>query len=292
MKDNLDKIMKNEQEIEFVRLVGNERRSADTLAGVSRHWQGSKECFLFISPHDDDVVLGGGLLMQLAIRENVPIHILVVTDGSMGYCSIDEKDRISAIRKEETYKCYQHLGIPKENINWLGFPDCQLSFYRGRRAVSAGDKAVIEKHAGLQNAFTYWLRKVRPTQCFLPTATDLHPDHKIVHEEFLISLFHSAGTIWPELGSPVEKVPYIHELGVYCDFPTPPQLRIKAEDMHLEKKLAAISMFKSQKQISSLIDIVRKSGPYEYIRSYDFKLYQPAAYHDLFEKKHHIPFIR
>ncbi|NLE28471.1 MAG: hypothetical protein GX629_02230, partial [Phycisphaerae bacterium] len=74
------------EEFEFIRLVGNERRVGPTLASVSRHWQGEKECFAFFSPHDDDVVLGGGLMMQLAKRENVPVHIVIVTDGSMGYC--------------------------------------------------------------------------------------------------------------------------------------------------------------------------------------------------------------
>lgn len=280
------------KEIEFVRLVGNERRVADTMQGVSRHWQGGKESFLFISPHDDDVVLGGGLLVQLAQRENVPVHILIVTDGSMGYCNSEEKDTISEIRMEEAYECYQSLGIPKENIIWQGFPDCQLNLYRGRREALADDKAVIEGFTGLQNAFTYWLRKLRPTQCFLPTSNDLHPDHKIVHEEFLISLFHSAGNIWPELGSPLEKVSYIHEIGVYCDFPEFPKLRMKTPQSFLENKLNAIAAFKSQKQITSLIDVVRKSGPYEYLRSLDFKLYQPGSYYDLFEDKHHIPFIR
>ena len=74
--------MKKEKDIEFVRLVGNERRTGNTLASVSRHWQGDKEHFLFISPHDDDVVLGAGLFIQLAQRENVPVYILIVTDGS------------------------------------------------------------------------------------------------------------------------------------------------------------------------------------------------------------------
>ena len=32
--------MKKEKEIEFGRLVGNERRIGNTLASVSRHWQG------------------------------------------------------------------------------------------------------------------------------------------------------------------------------------------------------------------------------------------------------------
>jgi len=281
-----------QQEIEIVRLVGDERRVGPTLESVSRHWQKDKEHFMFISPHDDDVVLGGGLLIQLAIREKVLVHILIVTDGSMGYCSREDRDSISDIRKKETYKCYESLGIPRENIIWLGFPDCQLNSYRGRYLAQRSQKPAIEGFTGLQNAFTYYLRKICPTQCFLPTSNDLHPDHEIVHSEFLISMFHSAGSIWPELGEPVEKVPYVHEMGIYCDFPVPPRLRIKTPESCLENKLGAISAFKSQKQIASVVDIVSKSGPYEYISSLDFRLYRPGKYYDLFEQKHHIPFTR
>ncbi|MHC4496082.1 MAG: PIG-L family deacetylase, partial [Planctomycetota bacterium] len=119
-----------QEEFEFVRLVGNERRAGSKLADVSRHWQDAEERFLMISPHDDDAVLGAGLLIQLAKRENVPVHIMIVTDGSMGYCSIGEKDSIAQIRRNETFECYQSLGVPKENIVWLGFADCQLSNHR------------------------------------------------------------------------------------------------------------------------------------------------------------------
>lgn len=281
-----------EKEIEFVRLVGSERRTGTTLASVSRHWQGDEERFLLISPHDDDVVLGAGLFIQLAQRENVPIYIMIVTDGSMGYCTKEQKDHISEIRRQETYECYASLGVPKENIIWLGFPDCRLNYYRGRRFSDSNDLTKLEGFIGLQNSFTHWLREIVPSQCFLPTSSDLHPDHKIVHEEFLISLFHAAGNIWPELGTPIERVPFVHELGVYCDFPDPPRVRIQTPRTYLEKKLEGIAAFKSQKQIASLIEIVRKSGPYEYLRELNFKLYQPAAYYDMFEKKHHMPFVR
>ncbi len=279
-------------EIEFIRLVGTERRQAGTLAGVSRHWKGDKEKFLFISPHDDDVVMGAGLFIQLALRENVPVYILIVTDGSMGYCSEEEMPVISEIRREETYKCYRSLGVPEENIIWLAYPDCRLNYYRGRREAESDDQVSIEKHIGLQNSFTYWLRKISPTQCFLPTSNDLHPDHKIVHEEFMISLFHAAGDIWPELTAPISEVPHIHEMAVYCDFPEPPNIRMKTPESLLEKKLEAIAEFKSQVQIGALIDVVRKSGPYEYLREMAFRLYQPTAYYDMFEKKHSMPFIR
>lgn len=290
--DLKDIIMNKEKDVEFIRLVGTERRKADTLAGVSRHWKGDDEKFLFISPHDDDVILGAGLFIQLAQRENVPVYILIVTDGSMGYCSEEQKDTISAVRRKETYEGFKALGVPSENIIWMDFPDCRLNYFRGRRPAVSDDPAQVEGFVGLQNSFTYWLRKIAPTQCFLPTSTDLHPDHKIVHEELLISLFHAAGTIWPELGGPISKVPYVHEMGVYCDFPEAPNLRMQTPVELLEKKLESIGAFKSQLQIASLIEIVRKSGPYEYLRELTFKLYQPSSYLDMFEKKEKMPFIR
>lgn len=281
-----------QEQIEFVRLVGNERRVGPTLASVSRHWQGDKECFLLVSPHDDDVVLGAGLLIQLAKRENVPVHILIVTDGSMGYCSAKEKETIAEIRRKESFECYQSLGVPKESIIWLGFPDCQVSSYRGRRTASPGDPVTISGFVGLQNSFTYCLRKINPTQCFLPTQNDLHPDHRIIHEEFLISLFHSAGNIWPELGKPLERVPYVHTFAVYCDFPSPPTLRMRTPPLYLENKLKAIGSFRSQRQISSLIETVRHCGPEEYIQAIDFKLYHPASYRNMFEEKKPFGMIR
>ena len=281
-----------QEKFEFVRLVGNERRVGSKLADVSRHWQDGKEHFLMISPHDDDAVLGAGLLIQLAERENVPVHILIVTDGSMGYCSLDDKDRIAQIRRSESLKCYQGLGVPKENIIWLGFADCRLSNFRGRIPAGPDSPAVIGGFTGLQNAFTHQLRKIRPTQCFLPTWNDLHPDHRIVYEEFLICLFHAAGNIWPELGEPLGNVPYVNTYAVYCDFAEPPTLRMRTPISYLENKLEAITAFRSQRQISSLIENVRHCGPEEYIRAIDFKLYHPANYHNGFEEKKALGMVR
>ncbi len=273
------------EEFTIVRLVGGERRAASTLSGVSHHWQGERESFLFISPHDDDVVIGAGLLIQLAGKENVPVHILIVTDGSMGYCSAEEKERIAEIRRKETFECYQSLGVPKENIVWLGYPDCRLNYYRGRRPAQNNEAMAIEGFIGLQNSFTHHIRMVKPTQCFLPTSNDLHPDHKFVHEEFLISIYHSAGAIWPELGTPIEKLPYVHEIACYCNFPSPPHLQIRTSPNLLDKKLNAILQFRSQRQIQTEIDMIRNAGPVEYIRDLRFHLYSPELYREMFEQK-------
>jgi len=274
-----------QDKIEFVRLIGDERRTGSKLSSVSRHWRNGKECFLFVSPHDDDAVLGGGLLIQLAKRENVPVYILIVTDGNMGYCDENKKNTICNIRQEEASKCYQYLGIPKENIIRLGFPSGQINNYLGRTQVKSNNTLAIKGFTGLQNAFTYYLRQIKPTQCFLPTCNDLHPAHRIVYDEFLISLFHANGDIWPELGTPLATIPYIHEIAIYCDFVDSPTLRISTPFLYLENKLKAIGIFRSQKQISSIIENIRRCGPEEYLRAVEFKLYKSSTYHDMFEEK-------
>ncbi len=271
------------QQFEFVRLVGDERRVGPTLAAVSRHWKRTQECFLFVSPHDDDVVIGAGLMIQCALREKVPVHVAIVTDGSQGYCDIKDRDRISQIRRKETYAAFRTLGVPRANIHWLGFPDCQLTNFMGRRPVAPTDPAQSHGYTGLQNAFTEVLRKVRPNQVFMPTYADLHPDHRIVYSEMMISCFHATGAIWPELGQPLPRPPYIHEMAVYCNFPSPPKLRIHTPLRVLEKKLKAIGQFKSQKQIAAMVKLVENGGPREYLRPVDFGLYNSRMYRNMFE---------
>ena len=276
------------QQYEFVRLVGDERRVGPTLQSVSRHWREGRECFLFVSPHDDDVIIGGGLMILAALREDVQVHVAVVTDGSMGYCTLDQKETISAVREKETYAACRALGVKRKNVHWLGYPDCRLSLYQGRRPAEAGDPDAKTEFTGLQHTFTRLLREIRPTQVFMPTGADLHPDHRIVYSEMMISSFHAAGAIWPELGRPLRQAPYKHEMAVYCNFPAPPKLRLTAPPAAFEKKLKSIGEFGSQMQIKAIIDSVRKSGPREYLRPADIPLYNPAVYRDMFEEPWHM----
>ena len=269
---------------EFVKLAeGNKRVASDKPSEIFADWQEDKECFLFVSPHDDDVVLGGGLMLDVAIRNNIPVYVMIVTDGSMGYCTMDEKETIQEVRAKETYDCYEALGVPTDNIVWMSFPDCRLNSFIGRRKAVEGDPAVIQGYTGLSNSFTYHLRNIKPTRVFLPTNTDLHPDHRITHSELLISLFHATGGIWPELGETLEQLPDVYELGVYCDFPEAPQIQLKTSDKLLETKINGILKFASQTQIAALVENVRKSGPYEYYRDLQFAFYSPDTYHDMFK---------
>jgi LmbE family N-acetylglucosaminyl deacetylase len=251
------------------------------LASVFEGWKAERESWLFIGPHDDDVVLGAGLLAQIAIEEDVPVHVLVTTDGQMGYCRSEDRESIAQVRARQAGESFAVLGVSE--VEWLHFPDCDLTRFAGRRrAERPNDPHVIERCTGLQNAFTYHFRKIAPTRIFVPTGADLHPDHKIVHQECLISVFHACGSIWPELGLPLATVPNVYETAIYCRFPKPPTIKLRATPAHFETKLRAIAVYESQRQIARIVENVRRGGPVEYFREADLNLFSASDYDAFF----------
>jgi LmbE family N-acetylglucosaminyl deacetylase len=266
---------------QFTRLIGDRKHRACSLSDVLDDRDLAQQTWVFVSPHDDDLCIGAGLLMQAAVREGIDVQVLIVTDGCLGYCRDDQKDGIVEIRRRETFESFGVLGISARNVTYINYPDGGLFPYIGRRPAHEGEPA-IEGYVGLQNAFTYYLRKFRPTRVFVPTHTDLHPDHRITHSELMISLFHAAGAIWPELGAPLMDVPSVGELAVYCDFAQVPNLEIIGDDEVFQTKLRSIEVYHSQVQIGSLVASLRAAGPYEYVRESEFRLFSPEHYKQLF----------
>jgi LmbE family N-acetylglucosaminyl deacetylase len=271
-------------EFTFARRTSDGVQYTSNIAELFPDWKGADECWLFASPHDDDIVIGAGLTLQLGLALGAKVHAMIATDGRMGYCRLAQRLTIAKVRMEEAKKSFEALGLPPDNLRFLGYPDCNLNTYRGRCLSTDGSPTEIEGAGGLQNAITYVLRQVRPTRVFIPTITDLHPDHRIINEELQISLFHAEGNIWPELGDPT-PVPKVYEFAIYCDFPEPPQIRIQTPTSMLATKLEGIRAYASQEQIGTVIDIQQKAGPVEYLRDMEFKFYSPGQYDSLFAKK-------
>ena len=267
----------------YCRRTAGQLLSSEKIAEIFAPWNSSRECWLFVSPHDDDIVLGCGLSFQAAIAEGIEVHAVVATDGRMGYCRLPQRECIAEIRRREASQSYRLLGLPAERLHLLPFPDGNLGPYSGRRFTAPDDPTAIEGATGLQNAFTHLLRRVRPTRVFLSSITDIHPDHRIVHEEMLISLYHAQGRIWPELGEPLAWIPMLYEYATYCDFLAPPQIRVAVPEALLERKLAGIRAYASQEQIDLLVEVQRKAGPVEYLREVEFNVLCPGQYEELFQ---------
>lgn len=257
-------------------------RHSEELGDIFKDWKGSEEHWLFVAPHDDDIVLGGGLIMQKAQEAGVKLSMLITTNGQMGYCTPDQKSNIADVREAETRESFElYDGI--DDIEFLGFPDGSLNVYSGARFYSEGDPVNVEGLSGMQPAYTRSLRRTRPTRVFVPGGSDYHPDHKLTYQELLISVFHASGNIWPELGEALPAVPHVYEMAIYCDFAGDPDIKIESSVEALEKKVKSIEVYRSQPQIASLIESVRRSGPVEYLRDLTFEFYRPSKYKSLFE---------
>ena len=251
---------------------------AEVLSG----WQGDKESWLFLSPHDDDIVCGAGLTFLAAIRCGIDVHAGVVSNGRMGYCTPEQRETIRQVRYEETRASFEHLGLSMDRLYQFDYDDGSLAQAAGKRFAAPDDPNAIAGGTGIQNTLTWLLRKVRPTRVFLPNRLDLHPDHRAVHHETVISIFHAQGGIWPELGTPIVTLPVLYEYATYSDFVTTPTHRIRVPNDLVEQRLRGIALFKSQLQIELIVQGLRKIGGKEYLLEMQFEVFNPEKYQSMF----------
>lgn len=203
-------------------------------------WEQDKENVVFVGPHDDDIALGSGLLVQAVQQFQGQVYFLIVTDGSNGYW--DKK--ITRERKKESYESARKLSVESENIEWLNYVDGDL----GKKFDSDFQKNITE-----------YLRDVKATRIIVPTDNDEHPDHFYVNKGVRISRFHANGKIWKHCGDLV-NIKTLLESAVYCGFKDAPDLALLATQEMFKRKLEAIACFKSQEQIASLVENVRHGG--------------------------------
>ena len=140
------------------------------------------ERWFFLSPHDDDLAIAGGLSIAVARAEGVEMRARIVTDGAMGYTSVVGADRIRDVRRKETAACFTILGI--DDYDWYDYPDAGLAPWQGRKRASDESDAPHRAagYTGLQNSFVAELRSWRPKRVILLSPQDYHPDHKMVHQ--------------------------------------------------------------------------------------------------------------
>ncbi len=94
-------------------------------------WTGKR--ILVVTPHPDDETFTSGGLLALLARQQNEISVVVYTSDNAG--SRDPTmthERLAAIRKAEEEEACRLLGIPEENLTWLGHDDGMLEYVDAR----------------------------------------------------------------------------------------------------------------------------------------------------------------
>ncbi len=121
----------------------------------------AKQGVLVFSPHPDDEVIGcGGALLDLAAA-GAAVTIVQVTDGSDSGAFIDEPDSVRrSVRLDEARLVAARIGA---GIVCLAADNRSL---RGTAELGARSGELIQR--------------LRPGLVFVPSFTDIHPDHQTV----------------------------------------------------------------------------------------------------------------
>jgi LmbE family N-acetylglucosaminyl deacetylase len=85
---------------------------------------------LIFCAHQDDEGAHAGMI-RAAVENHIPIHFVYFTSGDAGSCdryyehscAPDEAMNFGALRMEEARRSVGHLGVPREDIFFLGLPD-------------------------------------------------------------------------------------------------------------------------------------------------------------------------
>ena len=91
-----------------------------------KDWKG--KTIMYFSPHPDDETMSAGTLAVLAKNGN-KIYVVLYTTGNKGSRDLEmTSERLAQIRKKEDEESLKVLGIPKENMIWLGYDDGMLEY--------------------------------------------------------------------------------------------------------------------------------------------------------------------
>ncbi len=177
---------------------------------------------LVLAPHPDDAEFGLGGTISKLIEIGKEVHIAVFSNCEK---STPEGFEIGSIVKE-LYQSCAFLGIDKGHIHMMDF---------NVREFPALRQEILEELIVLRN-------KIKPNLVFVPCSSDIHQDHKTIHEEGLRAFKYSC-----LLGY---EMPW-------NNFGFKSYVFVNLEKRHLEKKIEALNFYETQKHRSySNIDFV------------------------------------
>jgi LmbE family N-acetylglucosaminyl deacetylase len=158
---------------------------------------------LVVAPHPDDETVACGGLALVALKAGARVSVVFLTSGDglewdilLSHAPLPEPKKMIALGKRrmgEARDAAALLGIPSENLYFLGYPDAGLSHlskdyyakpfksrHTGVNAVPYADAlspGAAYTGRNLEKDLKTVIAKVEPTIVLLPSIHEAHPDH-------------------------------------------------------------------------------------------------------------------
>jgi LmbE family N-acetylglucosaminyl deacetylase len=170
-------------------------RTAGKHASIEAFFAGWKrgESVAFLSPHDDDAVLGAGFLIRAVLESGGRPHVLIFCRGDAGYSTPAEKRTIVRARRREAVAAYGVLGVDPADIYFFGVPDLSLMAYVNRK---------MPDREGVLDGFIRILRGHRAGRVVFASPHYENWDHTAVYNLGMYAAPQAGDPILADLGPP------------------------------------------------------------------------------------------
>jgi len=294
------------------------------------------EKIIIFAPHPDDEILGCSGLISSTLEKNGNIWIVYLTNGDHNQLVfklykkkpiLNPSDyiKLGEIRRKESIKATEILGVDRKNLIFLGYPDFgTLKIWNEFWNTKKPFKSFLTRASSVPYKENYSfgkpytgesivsdiesiIKELKPTKIFITSSFDLNVDHRALFNFVNLAILNIF-----ELNQPEIYCYLIH----FKNWPThlkyspeinllPPEM-LKSLDWHIVKlddekiiqKYKSLNCFKSQR-------VVRKNWFFSFVRKNEifYRLYYETLKNgteikfesetEEFEnnKKHSIPFI-
>ena len=199
-----------------------------------------KGTMVLFAPHPDDETLGCGGFLAKRIDEGYAVFVVVLTKGEKLFSRMldifedPSPSEVCEMRRSETRRATEIMGLPRENLLFLDFEDAMLEI-QGEAAV----KAVIEI-----------LQQKKPCEVMCTSEHEAHADH--------VAAYRIVRRACEKVGDGIAIRKYITLLAEGVSISQLPG-RIETVDVrkYLPAKRKAVAQFRSHLEIQS----ARQSRP-------------------------------
>lgn len=124
---------------------------------------------LVVAAHPDDETLGCGGTIAKHTQAGDEVHVLIVASG----ITSREEQPLSVVElMAESVSALGELGVAKENVTYLSFPDQMLETIPRLKITKEIEKAV---------------ERVKPEIIYTHCYSDVNLDHQVVHEAVMVA---------------------------------------------------------------------------------------------------------
>jgi LmbE family N-acetylglucosaminyl deacetylase len=125
---------------------------------------------LILSPHADDEILGCGGFISKYAKQNYQINVLILTNANKGAPEIYPPEEIEKLRKEA------EIANNLIGTNRLFFEDLP--------AINLNNYPIYK----ITNIIDKYIKEINPEVILMPSANDIHDDHKIIFKAAKVSM--------------------------------------------------------------------------------------------------------